>query len=1060
MNYNFNFKFNLMKLSSDEEDSNEQDKNEIIRDIQIDYKMAAKQVKLNILGIEIFFPYKPYDNQILYMKKMIETFQKKGIGGLESPTGTGKTLCLLCASLAYLKHLREELIKSKKLKNENGINDNDKKIQPMIYYTSRTHAQITNVIMELRKTVYRPINAVISSREQSCVNDLINNQSNGIINLKCKYAKKRGECKYFRGKAKKVGGWSAYDGLTVDELKKKGKTHIFCPYFFEKEKSKNSDIVFLPYNYIFDMKIFSRSNLNLKNSILIIDEAHNLQDICCDSASIDINTNVLDEIVKDLKSLQIYFEDCEKFGKRDTNSGNISTSSLKNEILILNILKERIMNFKLENRNVKSGQNPGLKLDPKSFFDLLFKSYKGTQTTISLFNIGKTNQSNTSENNIFLESKNNQEENESEKNDDISPELTPKNIVNHISFLKEVDYYINNERGKGTLLSIYIDFLEIIKLLSINYYDQNANKVPLNIFVNSFRFYIEEEQEINRESNNKKNKKFSFSSPKVIRRILHIYCFNPGVGFKTVMDQQFYSTIITSGTLSPIDSMESELKQNFDYKLENTHVIDDSQFNFCVLTSSPLNDIEFNFNIDNRFNIEMIYQLGLTILELCKITPGGILIFFSSYNIMDKYVYEWTEKKIISEISEYKEFFRDRRDSRENKKVLEKYQLAITQKFKKTGALLLSVCRGSCSEGMNFKDDMARLVIVIGIPYAMLYDPKVQLKKEFQDEFNKLLYKDEKYKGIKKLSGSEWYSQNAIKCVNQSLGRVIRHSNDYGSMILIDTRYQYIVRKNYISLWMRNKCKIYYKNNNKSFFNDTKNFYKNVKDFIKNKKLNEEKKQLVESSDNNSTNSKNKKISKTQKSSKLLYENMNKIENSIKDSNKGKFIIYGSKKIKINEIKIGVENNNSKREIKNENTPQNDLEGIDAIDESFFDNLSEIKDNEKMDNEEINENETSNKKLIEEFIKKKEDKKFIEELEKQGFVLKQNNEEKEEERKVTCPICYESVDYIINKIEVGKCGHQICQKCWKRLEDSEGNAKCPTCRKMVKRAERNIVYIG
>ena len=82
------------------------------------------------------------------------------------------------------------------------------------------------------------------------------------------------------------------------------------------------------------MKIFSRSKLILKNSILIIDEAHNLQDICCDSASIDINTNVIDEIVKDLKSLQIYFEECEKFGKRDNNSGNINTTSLKNEIFI------------------------------------------------------------------------------------------------------------------------------------------------------------------------------------------------------------------------------------------------------------------------------------------------------------------------------------------------------------------------------------------------------------------------------------------------------------------------------------------------------------------------------------------------------------------------------------------------------------------------------------------------------------------------------------------------------------------------------------------------------
>ena len=264
-------------------------KEELIREIQIDSKLASKQVKLNILGIEIYFPYEPYENQILYMKKVIETLQKNGIAGLESPTGTGKTLCLLCASLAYLKHIREEL----KQFNDNNISkENKKKRQPVIFYTSRTHAQITNVIKELKKTVYRPINAVISSREQSCVNEYLNHLSAGSLNLKCKYAVKKGECKYFKGKSLQGKGWSAFDGLTVDELKEKGKKYIFCPYHYEKEKSQNSDIIFLPYNYIFDMKILKKTKLILSNSILIIDEAHNLQDICCDSSSVYINTNI------------------------------------------------------------------------------------------------------------------------------------------------------------------------------------------------------------------------------------------------------------------------------------------------------------------------------------------------------------------------------------------------------------------------------------------------------------------------------------------------------------------------------------------------------------------------------------------------------------------------------------------------------------------------------------------------------------------------------------------------------------------------------------------------
>ena len=169
-------------MNSESEEENEKDnintgekeEKEKIRQINIDYKMASKQKKLNILGIEIYFPYEPYENQILYIKKVIEALQTRGMAGLESPTGTGKTLCLLCACLGYLKHLREELLQNNNQKSENEQNKSEERIQPIIYYTSRTHAQISNVIKELRKTVYRPINAVLSSRDQSCVNDFIN----------------------------------------------------------------------------------------------------------------------------------------------------------------------------------------------------------------------------------------------------------------------------------------------------------------------------------------------------------------------------------------------------------------------------------------------------------------------------------------------------------------------------------------------------------------------------------------------------------------------------------------------------------------------------------------------------------------------------------------------------------------------------------------------------------------------------------------------------------------------------------------------------------------------
>ena len=42
-----------------------------LREISIDIEKASKQTKLNILGIDVYFPYEPYPNQKLYMEKVI-----------------------------------------------------------------------------------------------------------------------------------------------------------------------------------------------------------------------------------------------------------------------------------------------------------------------------------------------------------------------------------------------------------------------------------------------------------------------------------------------------------------------------------------------------------------------------------------------------------------------------------------------------------------------------------------------------------------------------------------------------------------------------------------------------------------------------------------------------------------------------------------------------------------------------------------------------------------------------------------------------------------------------
>jgi regulator of telomere elongation helicase 1 len=59
------------------------------------------------------------------------------------------------------------------------------------------------------------------------------------------------------------------------------------------------------------------------------------------------------------------------------------------------------------------------------------------------------------------------------------------------------------------------------------------------------------------------------------------------------------------------------------------------------------------------------------------------------------------------------------------------------------------------------------------------------------------------------LSGREWYRQQASRAVNQAIGRVIRHKQDYGAILLCDVRFTYQDAIQQLPSWVRPHVKIF-----------------------------------------------------------------------------------------------------------------------------------------------------------------------------------------------------------------------------------------------------------
>ncbi|ELR44730.1 Regulator of telomere elongation helicase 1 [Bos mutus] len=729
--------------------------------------------KITLKGVTVDFPFQPYKCQEEYMSKVLECLQEKVNGILESPTGTGKTLCLLCSTLAWREHLRDavsarriaerasgELFPDRTLASwGNAIPEGDvpeacphfSALPPHLPWT------LTQAGLSRRESPCQPRVCVLGSREQLCIHPEVKKQESNHMQVHlCRRKVASRSCHFYNNvEEKSLEQELATPILDIEDLVRSGTKHKLCPYYLSRNLKQQADIIFMPYNYLLDAKSRRAHGIDLKGTVVIFDEAHNVEKMCEEAASFDLTPHdvasgldVIDQVLEERTKVAQQAELHPEFSADSAGSGlNLEPEDLAKLKMILLRLEGAIDAVELP------GDNSGVTKPGSYIFELFAEAQITFQT---------------------------------------------KGCI-----LDSLDQLIQHLAGRAGLFTNTAGLQKLVDIIQIVFSVDSAEGDPgpmVGLASQSYKVHIHLDAGHRRTA--QRSDVWNTTAARKPGKVLSYWCFSPGHSMRELVRQGVRTLILTSGTLAPMASFSLEMQIPFPVCLENPHVINQHQIWVGVIPKGP-DGAQLSSAFDRRFSDECLSSLGKVLSNISRVVPHGLLVFFPSYPVMEKSLEFWRARDFTRKLEVRKPLFVEPRSKGGFSEVMEAFYARVAAP-ESSGAIFLAVCRGKASEGLDFADVNGRGVIVTGLPYPPRMDPRVLLKMQFLDEM-----KAQSGAGGQFLSGHDWYRQQASRAVNQAIGRVIRHRHDYGAVFLCDHRFAHADTRAQLPSWVRPHVKVY-----------------------------------------------------------------------------------------------------------------------------------------------------------------------------------------------------------------------------------------------------------
>ncbi|XP_053363401.1 Fanconi anemia group J protein [Clarias gariepinus] len=658
------------------------------------------------------------------------------------------SLCA-CASLAEGQRAAEKV----KDKDKEG---NVKKAVPKIFFGTRTHKQIKQIAHELKRTLYSTVPmTILSSRDHTCVHPEVVPHANRNERCKELLEAKNGQiCRFYHNvhkmREQRTLQWvhGLHQAWDIEELVSLGSKLRSCAYYAARELMQDACIVFCPYNYLLDPLIRESMDINLKGQIVVLDEAHNIEDCARESASFTLNQAQLREARDDLEAMVTY---------------NIRRN--QHEPLLAFCCS--LLNWIQESSSTLQDRD----------YETACKVWTGQEVLDIFHGLG------------------------------ITANTFPV-LQKHLEAVLEKDERVELVNGNEqtiqvpTISSKTQTVLKSLFMVLGFLFRQNCR------FADDYRVALQQSYVWTTQEDvpdaqgffTRPRRRRQTARTKTLVYTLSFWCLNPAVAFSE-LGSVVHSIVLTSGTLSPMGSFSSELGLKFSIQLEASHVISKSQVWVGTIGEGPQGRrLCATFQHTETFTFQD--EVGALLLKVCQSVSQGVLCFLPSYKMLDKLRDRWMNTGLWEKLEKRKTVIAEPRGGAKSDfdELLQTYYNAIRQSGARDGALLIAVCRGKVSEGLDFTDDNARAVVTIGIPFPNIKDLQVELKMKYNDQHCKS-------RGL--LPGGRWYEIQAYRALNQALGRCIRHRNDWGALILVDDRFRANPNK-YItglSKWVRQLVK-------------------------------------------------------------------------------------------------------------------------------------------------------------------------------------------------------------------------------------------------------------